>query len=1129
MSRNLQIAIATIAIGVGIWGVHFIGMHALTMPISLEPWLAVASLLLSIGFSVVVFYLLLNRTITILHWLLCGVVWGLGISSMHYTGMAAIDTAMIAAYDPTIIGVSVLVSVIVSLLVLAVTVHGLSQKLMLSRIGTVVAASTFGLGGAAMHYINMLSISFVQPGLVAEGYFPTENYSAIMGSSHIALLLMVAAIVLLVPLFLSGRGQAQTTVLSAALEPFKVFNILALMCGTALVVLSFWIQEHSSEIDLNLTKVASNVAFTVSHSQNVYQEIRLGNAEYRLKVDVIEPLTNSITEVNRVHAVLITPFLELLLKQRRNRIMGSLDILQKDIHDYQQLLMIGGEQHSDANARMLADQVNRSYNVVQLQAENLLDQADIVGHDNVRIVQWLNLVFLIIVIVIYGGMTLIQRRQTILLGNRNDMLQETLRELRSQKIALDKHNIVSIADVNGNIIYTNEKFCEISEYSPDELIGENHRIINSGLHDSAFWRDMWHTIARGDIWHGVIRNRKKSGDIYWLDTTIVPFMNEHGEPNQYVSIRTDISQRIEAEEKIIKDNEDLERRVAQRTAELVERDKTIDQDARIMRLSLEGTTLLTGGDFYNAVLKNLCEVLQVKYAFISELVLSDKSMIKVLAGWADGHEAKSSDYALVGVPHSIADIQLSWYINASSNEQERMDPFLQDRSIRGTAGVLFHDNKGSVLCQLCVLHDNPIAMEEERLITVLRLVSSRIGAEILRMRAEQQLLESEKKFRSIFDFAQDGIMLIDVNSLNIVSANLQLSRMFGVATERLDGRHVLSLFPQGKTAEYRERIANTVSSGFSMEHNILLQRSDGTFVYTDINTSLIEISGKRHLLAILHDVTARRNNEEQLRQAYKYKSDFLSNMSHELRTPLNAIIGFSKAMLKGIDGPVTEEQEQSLGYIAKSGEHLKQLISDILDLSKLEAARMELKCVEFDIHTLVDDAVNSMMVLANEKNLQLSQQCSPDLPIINADKQRIYQVLLNIISNAVKFTHGGSIEVRCTMVTSDNENLPEKVRNVMNSNHDYLCVSVKDSGIGIAKEDQGKVFEEFRQIDSSSTRKHGGSGLGMTISKRLIELHGGQIWFDSVVGKGATFSFVIPAQQTEKSLQVESVDTSGVE
>ena len=236
---------------------------------------------------------------------------------------------------------------------------------------------------------------------------------------------------------------------------------------------------------------------------------------------------------------------------------------------------------------------------------------------------------------------------------------------------------------------------------------------------------------------------------------------------------------------------------------------------------------------------------------------------------------------------------------------------------------------------------------------------------------------------------------------------------------------------------------------------------------------------------------------KEMREIDRLKTTFLANMSHELRTPLNSIIGFSRVILKGIDGPITELQQSDLTAIYNSGQHLLGLINDILDLSKIEAGKMELAFEEVNMNDIIASVMSTVTGLVKDKQIRLVKNVAADLPHAHADPIRVRQVLINLFSNAAKFTDEGSITVDA-YIQNNSSGQPE------------IYVGVTDTGPGIAEKDQAKLFQPFSQVDDAPTRKTGGSGLGLSISQRLIHMHGGQIALKSEVGHGSTFYFTLP-------------------
>jgi len=231
---------------------------------------------------------------------------------------------------------------------------------------------------------------------------------------------------------------------------------------------------------------------------------------------------------------------------------------------------------------------------------------------------------------------------------------------------------------------------------------------------------------------------------------------------------------------------------------------------------------------------------------------------------------------------------------------------------------------------------------------------------------------------------------------------------------------------------------------------------------------------------------------QQLEVASQHKSQFLANMSHELRTPLNAVLGYTELILDSIYGEVPEKARTTLERIQSNGRHLLGLINDVLDISKIEAGQLTLSLTDYSIKGVVHNVYGAVESLATSKNLALKVELPKDLPPAHGDERRLTQVLLNLVGNAIKFTDTGEVAIRTSIANGS------------------FTVAVHDTGPGIAERDQGKIFEEFQQADSSITKQKGGTGLGLAIAKRIIEMHGGRLWVQSELGHGSTFAFTVP-------------------
>jgi signal transduction histidine kinase len=264
---------------------------------------------------------------------------------------------------------------------------------------------------------------------------------------------------------------------------------------------------------------------------------------------------------------------------------------------------------------------------------------------------------------------------------------------------------------------------------------------------------------------------------------------------------------------------------------------------------------------------------------------------------------------------------------------------------------------------------------------------------------------------------------------------------------------------------------------------------DDVRIHTTLATQ-VAVAWKNALLYAEQLETAKR-----LRQVDRLKTEFMASMSHELRTPLNSIIGFSDVLLEGIDGPLTERMTEDVTLIRDSGRHLRELISEILDMSKIEAGMMELRYDVVNVQQVSREIIANARSLIYNKDIDIHLQLDPRLSTIEADRTRLVQILFNLMSNAIKFTNEGAVSL------------------ILEDAGEDIHFVVQDTGIGIRESDIPIIFEQFRQIDGSLTRIAGGTGLGMPISKSLVELHGGKMFVESQPGVGSKFTFTLPKRR----------------
>ncbi len=321
-------------------------------------------------------------------------------------------------------------------------------------------------------------------------------------------------------------------------------------------------------------------------------------------------------------------------------------------------------------------------------------------------------------------------------------------------------------------------------------------------------------------------------------------------------------------------------------------------------------------------------------------------------------------------------------------------------------------------------------------------------------------------------------------------------------------RRTLDFLPHPLLPETRAEMALPMLVGSKLIGILDLQADQENF-FTEEDLTVQTTLAAQIAIAVenANQYAAQVKTATKLREVDQLKSEFLASMSHELRTPLNSIIGFADVLLEGLDGDLNERMEEDVKLIRSSGDHLRGLIGDILDMSKIEAGRMDLRYEIVDVAAMAKDVVATAAPLAQEKRLFVHLDIDEAIIPIQADRTRLRQILWNIVGNAIKFTEKGSVTV--SLQAQSNE----------------LICSVRDTGIGIKEDQIATVFEQFRQIDGGLNRAAGGTGLGMPITKKLVELHGGEIWVESVYGQGSTFIFTIPYHPSERKLK--AVDTMG--
>jgi len=377
-------------------------------------------------------------------------------------------------------------------------------------------------------------------------------------------------------------------------------------------------------------------------------------------------------------------------------------------------------------------------------------------------------------------------------------------------------------------------------------------------------------------------------------------------------------------------------------------------------------------------------------------------------------------------------------------------------------------------------------------------------------KAEEALKESEERYHRIVEYSPFGIAIHSEGKL--VYMNLAGAKILGTENPgEIVGKMLLQIIHPDyhEIAKNRIRMQEDGKVAPPLEEKFL--KLNGNPVDVEVTSIPFTYMGKLAMYGVFRDITERKKAEEEhienkrLEAADKAKSDFLANMSHELRTPLNSSIGFSELLKKGMAGKLSEKQEHYVNNILASNQFLLTLINDILDLSKIEAGKIDLLTEKMSVPITIRETLSLIKEKAMSQKVLLETEFDHDLEFIEADKQRFKQVLFNLLSNAVKFSKDGGGTVTITVKKEG----------------DMANVSVSDTGIGIKEENIGKLFHKFEQLEKGISEKYGGTGLGLDITKHLVELHGGRICAQSKYGEGSTFTFLLPIE-AKKGVKIET-------
>lgn len=736
------------------------------------------------------------------------------------------------------------------------------------------------------------------------------------------------------------------------------------------------------------------------------------------------------------------------------------------------------------------------------------------------------------------------------------MLNDQERD-RQVSIINTSRDFIAIMDFDGQLVYVNPSGLEMTGYNKaDELVGKSFAALQSPEDFASLRRYGFGTALAEGEWRGENRLLKRDGSVLAVEQTVFVVRNPNGTPKELATIISDISVRkdIEHQIELSQLRAELVASVSTALAQAADEETILGAVAAMGEVYGAGISVLGYADDLNANTANSEDIVFHMTAVRSSDETSAADVLNIFPVIAEAtyplldlilkHPEENLVIENVSTDSRItADVQTS--LIAAEVQSAILIPLMANGQWQGYVGLHWSspqtfpgeltqvlDSVRAPLSATVASRRAYVAEEAARTVSEERArelaAVAKVSTEVSgSLDVDKLLLQVSNLVKEQFDLYHAHIYLLDEEAEQLV-----LAAGAGEAGLQMKQRkHAIPMNSEvsivAQTARSRGgRIINDVRrySGFlpnpllpdtrsEMSVPMILRnkligvldvQSDKKDHFTDEDLQVKAILASQIAIAVENaraftELEARakqaRETAEQLRELDRLKSQFLANMSHELRTPLNSIIGYAEVLLDGVDGELTDDAVEDVTAIYDSGRHLLSIINEVLDLAKIEAGQMQLDLRELSLTDIIHEVVRTGQVLVKDKKVELTLHEDAVVPSVMGDQLRLKQIIWNLVSNAVKFTEKGSVTVHYGCTKDDN-----------------IYVKVVDTGIGIAEEKLPLIFERFSQVDGSSTRRAGGTGLGLTITQQLVRMHSGEISVDSELGKGSTFTLTLPTQ-----------------